>query len=183
MTERRILVAVFPNRTKAQSAVERLIEKDFPMDSISILGRTGSVGDDALGIYHTGIGERAKTWAAHGAFWGGLWGLLAGTAGVFVVPGLAAALAAGPIVEVVGTTLAGAALGGCAMAGAAAVSELAVARHRVGVPKARLAAFHQAIEQGHYIVLIRLHALELERWRRELTYSNPSRTEHFPFFP
>ena len=92
---------------------------------------------------------RAKTWAAHGAFWGGLWGLLGGAAGVFVVPGFGAVFAAGPIVQVVGTTLAGAALGGGAMAGAAAVSELAVALHQVGVPKGRLAAFHQAIEQGH----------------------------------
>ncbi len=50
-----------------------------------------SAGDDPLGIYYTGVGDRMKGWGALGAFCGALWGLLAGAAGMFVIPGLGGA--------------------------------------------------------------------------------------------
>ena len=179
----RILIAVFSEQLTAQRAVERLIEKDAPMDSISILGRAGASGDDPLGIYYGGVGERVKAWGAHGAFWGGLWGLLAGAAGLFVVPGLGAILAAGPVVEAIAGALAGATLTSGVMAGAAAVSELAIALHRMGVPKERLAALQRAVEQGRYVVLVRCAPREVERWRQVIGWAKPDELDDFPMLP
>ncbi len=176
-------MADYRDQDTAQRAVERLIEREFPMDSLSVLGRAAASGDDPLGVYYAGVGERVKAWGAHGALWGGLWGLLAGAAGTFVVPGVGAVLAAGPVVEAIAAGLAGATLTGGAMAGAAALSQVAVALHRMGVPPERLAALHAAIEQGRYLVLLRLHAGQAERWRRELAWSGADEVEDFPYYP
>jgi hypothetical protein len=175
-----LVVGVFRNREVAQAAVERLIEKDVPLDRVSILGQAGSGGDDILGISYSGVGGRMRAWGVHGAFWGGLWGLLAGAAGFFVIPGLGAIAAAGPIVEAITGAIAGAALTGGTMAGAAALSQLAVAIHRIGVPEEKLSHFHEAIEQGHYLVILRCHEPEAERWRRELAWAHADETDHFP---
>ena len=82
--ERHLLVALFPTQREAKKAVERLIDRDFPMDMLSVLGKVESAGDDLLGIYDTDVGNRMKGWGA-------LWGLLAGAAGMFVIPGLGGA--------------------------------------------------------------------------------------------
>ncbi|MGA7799987.1 MAG: hypothetical protein WCC36_04175, partial [Gammaproteobacteria bacterium] len=114
-SSRRLLVAVFRAHDAAARAVERLIERDFPMDGISLLGREESAGDDVLGVYYHGVGERMKAWAGQGAFWGGLWGLLASAAGMFVIPGLGTIFAVGPVVEAIAAAAAGAAVAGGAM--------------------------------------------------------------------
>ncbi|MEJ2382655.1 MAG: hypothetical protein P8076_16085 [Gammaproteobacteria bacterium] len=152
---RRLVVAVFARHEPAASAVERLIERDVAPDALSILGKSEGAGDDVLGISYDGIGERIKVWAGQGAFWGALWGLLASAAGMFLVPGLGAVFAVGPVVEALASTAAGAAIGGATMAGAAALTQLGVALHRMGVPEERLDHYHQAIAQGHYVILAR----------------------------
>ena len=58
----RILLAVFADGNQAKKAVETLIERDYPMDMISLLGRPHAVGDDPLGIYYHTPGERMKGW-------------------------------------------------------------------------------------------------------------------------
>ncbi len=180
----RLVVAVFADRDVARATLERLLDKDFPMDSVSLLGKGETSGDDSIGIYYKGLGERIKVWGAQGAFWGGLWGLLAGAAGMFVIPGLGAVLAAGPIVEAIAAALAGAAVSGSAMAGAAAVSQLAIALHRMGIPHERLQYFHDAIQQGHYIIMLRCgNAQEAEHWRAELAWHHAENTESFPWLP
>ena len=95
----RLLIALFDQESSAEKAVGTLVERDFPMDMLSVLGKGNASGDDPLGLYYPGVGERMKGWGAMGAFWGGLWGLLAGAAGMFFIPGLGPILAAGPIVE------------------------------------------------------------------------------------
>ena len=37
--KRHLVVAVFPIQSEAQKAVERLIDRDFPMDMLSVLGK------------------------------------------------------------------------------------------------------------------------------------------------
>lgn len=181
-SERRLLVAVFRDHDGAARAVERLIERDFPMDGISLLGREESAGDDVLGIYYVGVGERMKAWAGQGAFWGGLWGALASAAGMFLIPGLGAVFAVGPVVEALAAVAASAAVAGGAMAGAAAISQLAVALHRMGVPEERLQSYHDAIDKGHYVVLLRCSdPREVERHRTELGMWGAEAVEDFAY--
>ncbi len=124
------------------------------MDKISVLRRAGGEGDDLLGVSFHDSRERITTWGKHGLFWGGLWGLLASAAGVFVFPGIGPLLMAGPIIEVLGATLAGAAITGTAMAGAAVITELASALHSAGVPEQDINTLHDAVMQGKTIVIL-----------------------------
>lgn len=183
-TGHQLLVAVYDDHRAARRAVERLVDKDFPMDWISVLGKAESSGDDVLGIYYRDTGEKMKAWASQGAAWGGLWGLLTAAAGMFVIPGIGTVMLLGPIVEMLVASVSGAALTGGVMAGAAAVSQLAVALHRMGIPEQRLQAYHDAIEQGRYVLLVRLgNAAEAERWRPELGWPEPQSLEVFPYHP
>lgn len=180
----RVVVATFAGHETAETAVRCLIDEDFPMDRISVLGRAESTGDDLLGVYYDGTSARMKAWATHGVFWGGLWGLLAGAAGMFVIPGLGAVFAVGPVVEALAGAVTGAALTGGVMAGAAAISQLAVALHRLGVPEERLEAFHRAIEQGRYLVILRCaDAAEAEHWHARLGWCGAQEVETFQYYP
>lgn len=110
-------------------------------------------------------------------------GLLSGAAGLFVIPGLGAIAAAGPIVQAIAGALSGAALTGGAMAGAAGVSELTVAIHQLGVPQEELEHLHEAIAQGHTAVILRCGIEETETRRRELAACAPQEIADFPFVP
>ena len=73
-----LVVGTYDSESKAARAVEKLIEQDFPADQISLLHKSGGMGDDMLGLAYSDSGERVKVWGEYGAFWGALWGLLAG---------------------------------------------------------------------------------------------------------
>jgi len=179
-----LIVAVYDTHQGAKRVVERLIDKDYPMDWISVLGKAESSGDDVLGIYYKDAGERMKAWATQGAAWGGLWGLLTAAAGLFVIPGIGTLMLLGPIVEMFVATAAGAGLAGGAMAGAAALSEITLVLHRMGVPEDRLQAYHDAIEQGHYVILLRCaNPDEVARWRPEMDWPAPTEIDVFPYYP
>ena len=176
----RIILALFDDAARAERAVRQLIDQNFPMDMISLLGKAQSSGDDPLGLYYASADERVKAWGKMGAFWGGLWGLFTGAAGLFLIPGLGPLLAAGPVVE----ALVGAAAGGVGagvMAGAAALSHLVVAMRRMGIPEDQLEAVHNAIQSGGYVVLLRVDAEEVARWQAFLNTRGAGRLLVFPF--
>jgi len=181
--KRRLIVAVLRNKQRAQQLVEELNKRDFPLDQLSMLGRAGSSGDDLLGISYQSVGHKMKSWGAMGAFWGGLWGLLSGGAGMFLLPGLGAIVAAGPIVEAIAGAISGAALAGGTMAGAAALSEITVAIHQLGVPEEKLHDLHQAIEEGHYVLILRCSTEEAENWHRLLAWHDDAEVDEFPYVP
>jgi hypothetical protein len=163
-----LAVAMYTNDDKAYQVVERLIADDFPMDKISVLRRTSGEGDDLLGVSFSDSRERITTWGKHGLFWGGLWGLLASAAGMFVLPGVGPLLMAGPIIEMLGATLAGAAITGTAMAGAAVITELAAALHSAGVPEQHIEELHDAIMQGKTLVILHCAPSEEQSCRQDL---------------
>lgn len=49
--EERIVLALFDHESKAEAAVKRLAEENFPLDMVSLLGKGRSSGDDPIGIY------------------------------------------------------------------------------------------------------------------------------------
>jgi len=166
-----LVIGTYDSETKATRAVEKLIEKDFPADQISLLHKSGGSGDDILGLTYSDTRERVKVWGEHGAFWGALWGLLAGATGMFIFPGVGALLAAGPIVEALGGAIAGATLTGGAMAGAAALTELASALHRIGIPETELATIHGDIEKGRFIVILHCAPNQSEKYTIQLRWA------------
>jgi hypothetical protein len=176
-TDRDINLAFFDREDRAQRAVDSLIEQDFPLDRVSILGKPGGAGDDPLGVYYPSAGDRIKGWGKMGALWGGLFGLVGGAFGMFVVPGIGPMMIAGPLID----TLVGAGVGGALMAGGASLSELTVAIHRMGVPEERLQETQQFIESGHYVLLLIVRDDETEGWRQELERQTPEALWSYPY--
>jgi len=174
----RVLVAVYPDEQTTQAVVRRLIDKGHQMDLISVLGKLHASGDDTLGIYHMNAGERMKAWGKQGVFWGGLWGMIAGAAGLFMIPGVGAVAAAGYIVEAIAS---GTAVGAAAMGGAAALSQLAVAYHRAGIPEEKIESLHKAIEEGKYVLMLRGAASELDPWQEVLKSGTPLEIDNLPY--
>jgi hypothetical protein len=177
----KILIAVYPTEAKAQRAIERILGKDFPMDRLSVLGRVHASGDDVLGIYHLNAGDRVKAWARQGALWGGIWGLLAGAAGLFVLPGVGPILAAGPIVEAIAGALGGAAVASTALTGAAMATHLATAMHRIGIPEAQLVELHRKIEEGNYLVVLRTDTDLMQEWKALLAWGTSGEIVELPY--
>jgi hypothetical protein len=175
-----LVVGMYTNQAHAQQLVEKLIQEDFPMDRISLLSRAGGAGDDMLGVTYHDTGDRMKAWGKHGAFWGAIWGLLAGASGMFVLPGLGTLLVAGPIVEALGAAIAGAAVAGGTMAGAAAVSHLASALHRIGIPEDELEQIESAIQAGQYVVILHCAPEESEKQARTLAWTGADPVYQLP---
>src|SRR5579863_4869908 len=90
-----IVVAVYPDHAAAEGAVADLQRGGFDVKKLSIIGRDYHTEDQVAGYYNTG--DRVKSWGKSGAFWGGLWGLLFGSA-FLVIPGVGLVAAAGPVV-------------------------------------------------------------------------------------
>jgi hypothetical protein len=180
-TRRRIVLGVHDSEDAAQATLDELVEQDFPMDRVSLLGKAASPGDDPVGVYYPGTGARMKGWGAMGAFWGALLGLISGAAGMFLIPGLGPLLAAGPVVEALAGAAAGAGIGGGTLAGAAAISELTVAVHRMGVPEERLEAMRRHIEEGRYLLILIVETEQAARWREALERTGARDLADYPY--
>lgn len=159
--------AVFENTDKAYTVVEELSKHDFPMDQVSVLSKAGGMGDDVLGIAYTNEKSRFKVWGAGGALWGSLCGLLAGAAGMLLLPGIGPVLIAGPLLD----ALAGAAVGAGIMVTGAALTHLTIALRRLGVPEDKLKILHQAVMDGKTVMLLHCGHTDPESWRRRLAWS------------
>jgi hypothetical protein len=164
--DNKLVAAVFGDPQHAQSVVEQLIDRDFPMDQVSLLHRAGGHGDDFLGLAYDSEGERIKVWGQQGAFWGALGGLLAGVSGLLLVPGVGALLVAGPMLDM----LAGAVTGAGLMLGAAAVTRVTIALRRAGIPEDKLEELHQAVMDGKTLLILHCGDDDPQQWLRKLRW-------------
>jgi hypothetical protein len=81
-----------------------------------------------------------------GAFWGGFWGLLFGSA-LFAIPGLGPILVAGPLVAWIVAGLEGAAVvGGVSAVGAGLVS--------IGIPKDSVLKYEVALKTDKFLLVV-----------------------------
>jgi hypothetical protein len=180
-TRRTVLMAFYPDAEQAEAGLKTLMSEDVPMDRVSLLGRASSSGDDPLGVYYPNVGERMQGWGKMGAFWGGLWGLLTGAAGMFLVPGLGPLLAGGPVVQALVGAAGGAAVTGGVMAGAGAASELTVAIHRMGVPDERLEETRARLARGEHLLMLIAAADESEGWNALLQETGADPLWAYPY--
>jgi hypothetical protein len=146
-----------------------------------MLGKASSSGDDPLGLYYDSVGERMKGWGVMGAFWGELWGLFTGAAGMFLVSGIGPVLAAGHAVEALVGAAAGAAVTGGVLAGAGAASQLTVAVHRMGVPEKRLEEARERLGRGEHLLMLIAAFDDSGHWRNLLTASEAKPVWVFPY--
>ena len=95
MSELNAVVAVYSTHEGAEEAIKELERAGIDMRALSIVGKDSHTDEHAVGYYNTG--DRMKYWGKAGAFWGGFWGLLFGSA-FFAIPGIGPVLVAGPMV-------------------------------------------------------------------------------------
>ena len=92
--EKSAAVAVYDAHREAEEAVRELERSGFDMQKLSIVGKDYQTEEEVVGYYTTG--DRMKAWGKTGVFWGGIWGMLFGSA-FFFIPGIGPLLAAGPL--------------------------------------------------------------------------------------
>ena len=134
------VVAVYDSHAAAEAAVRELAKSGFDMKTLSIIGKDYSMEEGVVGFYNAG--DRMKAWGKTGAFWGGLWGMLFGSA-LFVIPGVGPLFAAGPLVAwIVGALEGAAVIGG--------MSALGAGLYSVGIPKDSILNLRDA-DQGREV--------------------------------
>jgi uncharacterized membrane protein len=138
------VVAVYDTHTQAEQAVKELQQAGVDMKCLSIAGRNTHTDEHVVGYYNTG--DRMQYWGKVGAFWGGLWGLLFGSA-VFAIPGIGPILVAGPLVAWIVAALEGAVVvGGISAVGAGLVS--------IGIPKDSVLKYDLALKTDKYLLIV-----------------------------
>ena len=95
MSDKNSVVAIFESHERAEHAIRELQQSGFDMKKLSIIGKDYHTEEHVVGYYNTG--DRMKYWGKVGAFWGGLWGILFGSA-FFWLPGIGTVLVGGPLV-------------------------------------------------------------------------------------
>lgn len=137
------VVALFNLHTQAEQAVKELQKAGFDMQQLSIVGRDYHTEEHVVGYYNAG--DRIKYWGKMGVFWGGIWGVLFGSA-FFWIPGVGPLLVAGPLVSAIVGGLEGATIVG-------GVNALSAALFSIGIPKNSILAYESAIRAGKFVLI------------------------------
>lgn len=138
------IVAIYPTHTDAESAIKELQQSGFDMKKLSIVARDYHTEENVVGYYNTG--DRMQAWGKVGAFWGGLWGFLFGSA-FFWIPGLGPILVAGPLVSWIVGALEGAILmGGMSAVGAGLYS--------MGIPKDSILRYERELKNNKFVLIV-----------------------------
>ena len=142
--EKGAVVAIYDTHQEAEEAVRELQKSGFDMQKLLILGKDYQTEEEVVGYYTTG--ERMQAWGKTGAFWGGLWGLLFGSA-FFFIPGIGPLLAAGPVIGWIIGALEGAVVVG-------GLSALGAGLYSIGIPKDSIIEYETHIKAGKFVVIV-----------------------------
>jgi hypothetical protein len=158
MLENNVVVATCEDHTKAEAAVRALQQAGFDMKKLSIVGKAFRSEEDVIGYYNAG--DRMLFWGKEGAFWGGIWGLLFGSA-FFWVPGIGPLLIGGPLVAWIVGALEGAAVVG-------GISALGAGLYSLGIPKDSILQYESTVKAGAFLVVAHGTVEEANRARAVL---------------
>jgi hypothetical protein len=158
------VVAVYATHGEADEAVKQLQRGGFDMQKLSIVGKGYHTDEHPVGYYNTG--DRMKYWGKVGAFWGGFWGLLFGSA-FFMVPGFGPLLAAGPVV---GWIVAG--LEGAVQVGV--LGALAAGLFSIGIPKDSIVKYEAALKTDQFLLIAHGTADEVAKAKDIIAATNPA---------
>src|SRR5208337_1270154 len=157
------VVAIYRTHTEADQAVKELQRGGVDMHKLSIAGKGYHTEEHAVGYYNTG--DRMKYWGKIGAFWGGFWGLLFGSA-FFAIPGIGPVLAAGPVVAwIVGALEGAVAVGG--------LSAIGAGLYGMGIPKDSIIRYELALKTDKFLLLVHGTAAEVEKAKQVIEGTRP----------
>ncbi len=143
MSRGNAVVAIYHTHVQAEAAVKELQQAGVDMKRLSIVGKDYHTDQHVVGYYNAG--DRMKYWGKLGAFWGGLWGLLFGSA-FFWVPGIGPLLVAGPLAAAIIGGLEGAVVVG-------GLSALGAGLYSIGIPKDSVLKYETAIKSDKYLLV------------------------------
>ena len=155
MSNKNCVVAVYKSHDQAEDAIRELQKDGFNMTKLSIVGKDMHTEEHVVGYYNAG--DRMLYWGKQGAFWGGFWGLLFGSA-FFWVPGMGPLLVAGPLVMWIVGALEGAAIVG-------GISALGAALASIGIPNNSVMQYETEVKNGKLLLVAHGTADDVERTR------------------
>ncbi len=168
MNKTDIAVAVYDNHTRAEAAVKELQRAGFDMKKLSIIGKDYHTEEHVVGFLNAG--DRAKFMGKLGAFWGGLMGMLFGSALLFV-PVVGHVIILGPLAATIFGGLQGAVLVGGA-------SALVGALMAIGIPKDSVLRYETALKSDKFLLIVHGDAQEIKRAHELLTTSGLASFDH-----
>jgi hypothetical protein len=168
MSVKHSVVAVFKSHGDAEAGVNALRKAGVDMKKLSIVGKGYHTEEHVVGYYNAG--DRMMYWGKLGAFWGGIWGLLFGTA-FFWVPGIGPLLVAGPLVNAIVAGLEGAAAVG-------GLSALGAGLYSIGIPKDSVLEYEAAVKSDKFLLAVHGTQEEVARAKEILEQEGHEATGH-----
>src|SRR5512135_272890 len=155
MAENNAVVGIYNSHTEAEASIKELQRSGFDMKKLSIVGKDYHTEEHVVGYYNAG--DRMKCWGKTGAFWGGIWGMLFGSA-FFLIPGVGPLLVAGPLVSWIVGALEGAVVVG-------GLSAIGAGLYSLGIPKNSILHYETALKSGKFVLIAHGSAGEASRAR------------------
>lgn len=134
------VVATYLTHAAAEEAVRRLGDGGLPLSHISIIGRHFETHEDIQGFYRPA--DAALAGAGQGAWFGGIFGLMAGAFGFFVFPVVGALMVLGPLSGMIAGAIGGAGVG-------ALINGLVAS----GVPRDQALKYQERLQAGEFLVV------------------------------
>ena len=147
---------IYPNTTRAETAVDRLVAAGFSNSDVSVLLADASSTKDFAHEKSTKAPEGAATGVTAGGAIGGTLGLLAGI-GALAIPGVGPLIAAGPIMG----ALAGLGVGG-------AVGGLVGALVGLGIPEYEAKRYEGRVKDGGVLLSVHCETSEEIKLAKDL---------------
>jgi uncharacterized membrane protein len=152
------VVATFNTHIEAEDAIKEVQKAGFDMKKLSIVGKDYHSDENVIGYYN--MDDRVKNWGKNGAFWGGIWGMLFGSA-FFFIPGMGPVLVAGPLVAwIIGALEVAAVVGG--------LSALGAALYSIGIPTDSIIQYEKSLKANKFLMIAHGTGDEVEHARQIL---------------
>ena len=157
------VVAVFHTHPEAEQAVKELQRAGVDMHTLSIAAKDVHTDEQVVGYYNAG--DRMKRWGKIGAFWGGFWGLLFGSA-FFAIPGIGPILVAGPLVAwIIGALEGAVVVGGVGAIGAGLAS--------IGIPRNSVIKYEAELKSDKFVLIVHGTAADVVKEKEVLATLQP----------
>ena len=144
------VVAIYRTHIDAEAAVRRLAADGLPVETISIIGRHFETHEDIQGFYRPA--DAALAGAGDGAWFGGVFGLMLGAMGFFILPALGAFMVLGPLSGMIAGAVGGAGVG-------ALINGLVT----LGIPRDQALKYQEKLQAGEFLVVVHGSANEVAR--------------------
>ncbi len=136
-----VVVASYRNHARAEDAVRRLSTHGVPATQMSIIGRNFETHEEVQGFYRPS--DAALAGAEQGAWYGGLFGLVLGAFGFFVLPLIGGLVIMGPLAGMVAGAI-----------GGAGVGALITGLVELGVPHDHALKYEKRLQAGEFVVAV-----------------------------